>query len=374
MLETYGSPEKAIETLKKNLSTNPIHSRLDMQVLLNALGREEESFEVSNQLMKIAPEDPRVLFNHGWHWLKRGELQKGLFYLEYGRQLGTYGHKPLPSSQPLWAPETGRGHRVHLVLEGGFGDEMIHLRFGRDLVERHDCKVTVICHPKLADLVARLPWVSAVAQREAALGIYHDSWLPGMSAALALGLEFKDIQGTPYFKAHPPLVKQWGGLINRGGNRLKVGIRWSGNPQFEHQQLRLFPPELLIGLREIPGIQLYSFQRDNDLRELPEDIVDLGPHLKSWDDTAAALSQMDLMISSCTSVAHLSAALGRPTWVVVPALPYFVWAIPGRTSPWYDSVRLFRQAVFGSWDNVDRDLRRELLEWIGQHASAPARP
>jgi hypothetical protein len=360
---TYGSPDAAVEGLRKETKTKPIDSRLDLQVLLNALGREEESFEISMQLVELAPKDPRILFNHGWHWLKRGQMQKGMALLENGRQLETYGHKPIQSIRSLWSPQTGRGHRVHLVLEGGFGDEMIHFRFARDLVEKYDCKVNVICQPTIASLFARSPYVGCVAVREACLGIYHDSWLPGMSAALALGFEFKDISGKPYMYADQTKTVTWRRRLGDTG-KLKVGIRWAGNPKFEHQQFRLFPPNILFELRQNPNVQLYSFQKDSTLSRLPEGIIDLAPDLNEWDDTAAALMNMDLMISSCTSVAHLSAGLGKPTWVVVPALPYFVWALPGDTSPWYDSVRLFRQGVFGTWTDVAENLKSALSNWV----------
>jgi hypothetical protein len=383
ILEHAGSPEKALQLLKADCETNPVDARLNLQVLYNTLGREEESFATSCELLKLAPEDPRVLFNHGWHWLKRGELQKGLSYLEHGRPLNTYGNPPPASKKPRWTRQlqtasadlvsqgastrdlpSHEAHHVLLVLEGGLGDEIIHLRFGKDLVERHGCKVTVICNPSLASVIARIPWVGAVAQREAALGIYHDSWLPGMSAALALGMEYPDISGKPYLTPSPSRVAKWKPALRRAaGSKLRVGIRWAGNPQFEHQQHRLFPPQLLVNLHELAGVQLFSFQRDDNLLSLPPEIIDLGPDLGDWEDTAAALSEMDLVISSCTSIAHMSAALGVPTWVVVPALPYFIWALPGDTSPWYDSVRLFRQGVFGEWRDVADSLKHGLHEW-----------
>ena len=358
----YGSPENVVRNLTLGCEQEPVNKRLDLQVFLNAMGKEEEAFEISNQLVEIAPEDPRVLFNRGWHLLRRKQFQKGMRLLEYGRPLKTYGHERLPSSRPLWTPETGRGHRVHLVLEGGFGDEMIHFRFGKDLTEKYGCKVTVICIPALAPVFGESSWVAAIAQREAALGIYHDSWLPGMSSSLALGYEIDDIPSTPYITPNPTRVKQWASLLKT--DKLKIGIRWAGSPQFEHQQLRRFPPEILMELRKNPKVQLYSFQRDDNLVDLPTEIVDLAPHIKAWEDTAAALSNMDLVISSCTSVAHLSAAMGKPTWVLVPALPYFPWAPPGKTSAWYDSVTLFRQERFGDWNGVRKELHESFADFV----------
>lgn len=365
--QTYGSLENAALELEKIISRRPgeVGHRLDLQVVLNTLGREEESFAISNELIEIAPNDARVLFNRGWHILRRGDLQKGLALLEFGRGLRSYGRPPLASRQALWMPERGRGQRVHLMLEGGLGDELIHFRFAKTLSEEYGCKVSVICHLSLASLIARQKWVSAVLQVEAALGVYHDSWLPAMSAAFALGMEFKDLPRSPYLEADPVRVKFWRSKTDRmADGKLKVGIRWAGNPDFEHQQFRLFPPEILTSLGENPSVQIFSFQRDNNLLDLPNHIVDLAPDLREWDDTAAALMNMDLMISSCTSVAHLSAALGRPTWVITPALPYFIWAPPGETSPWYETARVFRQAKFGSWKNVESEVRGALNEFI----------
>ena len=375
LLSRAGSPENALNALYANIVAQPVDTRLNLQVVLNVLGREEDSFLYSNQLMVIAPNDLRVRFNHGWHLLKRGQLEQGLMYLESGRPLETYGHKPLPTRQPLWRPENGFGHRIHLVLEGGLGDEMIHFRFGRDLTEKYGCRVTVICNASLSDIFARQPWVAAVSQREASLDLPHDSWLPGMSAALALGLQFKDLRGEAYILPCEAHKAQWCERLTaltaqERTRRFRVGIRWAGNPQFEHQQFRLFPPELLLSLVDIPEIQFFSFQRDDSLVNLPPEIVDLAPHLRTWDDTAAALANMDLVISSCTSVAHMSAAIGQPTWVVVPVLPYFVWALPGETSPWYNSVRLFRQSRFGDWSDVARELR-EALTYRFVNASLP---
>lgn len=362
LLVSYVTPEKAIEDLRKNIPNQPLNARLDLQVFLNAMGREEESFEMSNQLLQIAPQDPRVLFNRGWHLIKRGELKNGMSLLEHGRALNSYGHPQLPSVRPHWNISNGHNQRVHLVLEGGLGDQIIHFRFAQDLTEKFGCHVTVICDPSLAPLFTGQKWVAAVAQKEAALGIYHDSWLPGMSAALALQYEFKDLSGKPYLTASPSKVAEWKSLLMT--KKLKVGIRWAGNPKFEHQQLRRFPEDILFDLRHNPEIQLYSFQRDDGLLPLSEDIIDLGPHLKSWDDTAAAIEHMDLMISSCTSVAHASAALGKKTWVLVPALPYFIWAPPGRSSKWYDAVTLFRQDRYGDWENVREKLHSEFQQWI----------
>ncbi len=370
MFATYKTQDEIVNVLKGHAQSGIPEAFLDLQVFLNAMGREEESFAVSSDAIAQFPNDPRVLFNRGWHLLKRGRLQEGLAHLEHGRDLKTYGHlEPLGTRFPFWTQETGKGRRVHLVLEGGFGDEIIHFRFGKILKEKYGCHVNVICSPGLATVFAREPWVSSVLQREAALGVLHDCWLPGMSAALALGLEYKDIPDESYLRPDPERKKIWKSFLGGTSTKKKIGIRWAGNPQFEHQQLRQFDPQMLLQFADNPNVQLYSFQRDNDLISLPENVIDLGPQLKDWEDTAAALTEMDLVISSCTSVAHMSAALGCPTWVIVPALPYFIWSIPGETSPWYKSARVFRQEAFGDWQSVTTQLQKSVGDFLSRSAS-----
>lgn len=142
----------------------------------------------------------------------------------------------------------------------------------------------------------------------------------------------------------------------------KVGIRWSGNPKFEHQQFRIFPPEYLIDLHKYDQIQFYSLQRDNDIKELPEQITDLQHLIISWEDTCAAIANLDLVITSCTSIAHVSAAMGKPTWVVVPILPYHVWAYGDQHSPWYPTTtKIYRQTEFSSWNQPFEQVENDLI-------------
>ena len=158
-----------------------------------------------------------------------------------------------------------------------------------------------------------------------------------------------------------PLWKE----ILKKTDKLKVGIRWSGSPLFEHQQFRIFPPEKLINLSKYTELEFYSLQRDTDTRELPDEIFDLQHLIISWEDTAACIHNLDLVITSCTSIAHLSAAMGKPTWVIVPLLPYHIWAYGGDHSPWYQkTTRVFRQIKFGDWTETFEKLEVELVKYF----------
>jgi ADP-heptose:LPS heptosyltransferase len=102
-------------------------------------------------------------------------------------------------------------------------------------------------------------------------------------------------------------------------------------------------------------------QRDNDLIELPNSIIDLQNILISWEDTAACIENLDLVITSCTSIAHLASAMGKPTWVIVPILPYHIWAYGDEHSPWYqETTKVFKQKTFGKWNEAFEKVENEL--------------
>ena len=136
---------------------------------------------------------------------------------------------------------------------------------------------------------------------------------------------------------------------------MRVGIRWSGNPKFEHEQHRRFDPAPLFALQ---GVELVSLQKD-PTAPVPNHVT--VPSLATWEETRDVISGLDLVITSCTSVAHLSGAMGVPTWTIVPILAYYLWALPGDDTPWYNSMRLYRQERAGDWDapfdRIHQDLR-----------------
>lgn len=282
-------------------------------------------------------DDPRVMFNLGWHEVRRGHLSAGLRLMDAGRFLNCYGLPPLPGR--IWRNEPLDGRTLLFRQEGGYGDQILNFRFARDFAAR-GARVVVSCAPGLQPIFSRHGFITC--DNGHAHGLHHDFWMPAMSAPHVLGYEHDTLDGARYLTALPrPRLPAAPGT-------LRVGLRWAGNPEFEHQQHRLFPPEPLIGLHDVPGVTLYSLQRDESLRDdLP--FADLRHMLTDWEATAAIIAGLDLVISSCTSVAHLAAALGVETWIVVPILPYMPWAQPGDRSPWYRSVRLFRQQAFGCW-------------------------
>ena len=349
---------------------------IDAQLRLQLVGKHKEARELSDKLERIGPDkivDPngkntqdiwfRHCFNRGWFMIQDGKYQEGCKLLEHGRYLNVYGSPPLRTNAPIFNPEENsiKGKSIIVSLEGGFGDEIIHARFATEYKKQGAKAVYLAAAPELVSVLSRIEGVDKVILRNQADTVEHDYWVPGFSAGWVAGLEFDNFPSDPYLTPIPTSVEVWKSIIN--SDKIKVGIRWSGNPKFEHQQFRRFPVEFLTNLANQKELQLYSFQRDHNTVPLPDNIIDLQHLLLSWEDTLAAIQNVDIMITSCTSVAHLAAALGKETWVIVPILPYHTWT-PGApessTTPYYKTVKIYRQKEAGLWNSTFQELYKDL--------------
>jgi len=224
-----------------------------------------------------------------------------------------------------------------LYLEGGLGDQIHQVRFAKHITAR-GCKVIVACSGPLASLFVDVEGVSSVIQHEAAFGIYHDFYVQGMSAIVPLGFELEDLSGEAYI-TKPKTIK---------GFRKRIGLRWQGQTAFEAEHNKKFPYELMFNALEGVDAEFISLQRDEGAEACPTWVKQVP--LDTWEDTRQATASCDLVISSCTSVSHLSAAMGVETWVVTPVMSYFLYAMDGETCPYYDTMKLLRQEVFGNWE------------------------
>jgi len=349
---------------------------IDLMLELQLQGKHSEARQISDNLDKLGfdriPTNPgqsrediwrRHCFNRGWFFLQDGDYQTGCHLLENGRFLNVYGSPPLQTGAPLFNPKIHniKNKSIIISLEGGYGDEIIHARFATSYKNQGAKAVYLACSPELTSVFSRIEGVDKVILRNEAHTVPHDFWIPGFSAGWVAGHTFEKFPSKPYLHPLKESVDLWRSIVS--SDKIKVGIRWAGNPKFEHQQFRRFPEEFLTNLSKYKELQLYSLQRDHNLTTLPKEINDLQHFLLSWEDTMAAIAHMDIVISSCTSVAHLAAAMGKETWVIVPALPYHTWtagAPKSTSSPFYESVRIFRQTKKGAWNDTFQGLYKAL--------------
>ncbi len=304
------------------LPTDP----LNIQVEAALRGDFEEAEALCAAIQELRPTDNRAAFNRGWYALRHGRMAQGFELLDRGRAEGVFGN-PNPSAMPKYEGQVLNGKTVLLVCEGGLGDQIHSARWARDIVGRGG-RCVLACAPELAPLLLQAEGVSAVVESRAAGGVYHHFHVLGMSGYLS----FREVNSAPYI---PCRTK-----IRHTG---RTGLRWAGNPEFEHEQHRTFDPTPLFNL---PG-ELVSLQRDTNTDIIPPHVQ--RPCLDTWLDTKAVIESLDLVITSCTSVAHLAAAMGKETWIIAPILPYYLWADGKDGSIWYRNVKLYRQETFGDW-------------------------
>ncbi len=329
-----------------------ILNQLDDSLNLALQGRVDESEKI---LYSLDQSDPRVQFNLGWHNMRRGKLHEGFLGLDKGREVNVFGGTT-PLHTPRYIDQNLKDKYLLFINEGGLGDEIINIRFVKNYYDM-GAKVIVASTPALYPIFSKLPYIHTLVDRAHHKTVYHDYWIPAMSAALPLKLEYKDLNGSAYLNYFSPKY------FPNKTKQLKVGLKWAGNPKFEHQQYRRFPIENMIRFTEIKNCKFYSLQRDEDLIDRNNPFIDLKYQLKTWKDTAEIIMSMDLIITSCTSVAHLSGAMGKPTWVILPMLPYYIWSLPGNMSPWYNTVKLYRQKKYGEWKSIFDEIYNDLTEY-----------
>ena len=309
-------------------------STLDKQLAAGIAGDFNLGWLLSEQLKEDDPNCPRAAFNRGWYEMRHGNLLAGQNLLDAGRNINVYGNQHCGNPAPIW---DGKAQgKIMLVLEGGLGDQIHGMRYIREIEPS-----IVACSRELFGLIPGIQYVTT----DAAGGIDCDFWVPSMSAITVLRWEYDNIDGSPYIERTAKTIKG------------QTGLRWQGNPKFEHEQHRLFPAELMFDAFEKQNC--ISLQRDEGSEKCPDWVRKVD--LSDWAATRKAISSCERVITSCTSVAHLAAAMGVETWIVTPVLPYYLWALPQETTPWYNKVRLFRQEKHGNW-NVPFAQIKEIIQ------------
>ena len=319
--------------LKTPRTIPKIHD-LDLQLAASTRGDFAEGWRIAKELEYKEPWNNRAAYNRGWYYLSMGEIQKGYQLMDRGRIEGVFGNKKPEVPTEQW---DGKSKGIVLLyLEGGLGDQIHQVRYARDIAIRGR-RVIVCCSGPLASLFSDVEGVSAVIQHEAAFGVYHDYWVAGMSAVVPLGLELKDLRGSPYIDK-PMTIK---------GRKKRIGLRWLGQTKFEHEHHKAFDADLMFDAVQKADAEFISLQRDEGAEHCPAWVKTVP--LNTWEDTRRAIASCDLVITSCTSVSHLAGAMGIETWVITPVMPYFLYALEGENTPYYDSFTIFRQEVFGDW-------------------------
>lgn len=349
-------------------------------LVLENLGRHDEAEHHFKQALEFNPAYINAKWCRSMMRLALGDYERGFEEYEaripFRQQEGRPVYPKFPA--PYWQGEDIRGKRMFCCIEQGIGDTILFSRFLPWLRDKvgPDGKVYLCCaheimvllwNFQIAGVVEYVPEGIPIPECDYSVVTGSLPWhsrctldtLPGDP-----GLIWERVQTqTRIGKANVP--------VPLGPDPFKVGICWTGNPEQDRNDERTIPLELMLTLAEHPHVWLYSLQvgpAQADIERLgAKDIVcDLGPQLKERGLTVAAtaLMQMDLVVTCCTVIAHMCGALGKEAWVVLCKNPYWVWMHERPDSPWYPSLRLFRQTQTDDWKSVMQQVRDELIDKV----------
>ncbi len=327
--------------------------------------RVDEAITGFRRATAIDPASPDAHRNLGMALLVAGRFEEG--WREYEWRLRCKDaptHAAMPT-KPRWNGEPPEGRRILLHGEQGLGDALQFCRYA-PLVAARGGRVILGLPAPLKRVMSGLPGVERFVNGQLPTDAF-DLHLPMLSLGEVFGTQMDTIpHRVPYLSAEPELVARWGERLKEVGG-LKVGIVWAGSPTHGNDKNRSIGLAPFARLAAIPGVSLVSIQKGptegqaaNPPGGFP--LLNLSPDIHDFADTAAIMAGLDLVVCVDTSVAHLAGALGVPVWVMVPFAPDWRWMLDRDDSPWYPTMRLFRQDRPGSWENALDRLEQALRE------------
>ena len=319
-------------------------------IILLRMGRDEEALHALLRSVERKPDCWKSHFNLALLYLRHGRFAEGWRHYDWRFRAGGFPAVRAGRPQPLWDGRRLDGETVLLCAEQGLGDVIQFLRFAPE-VQNRGARLLLECPTPLRTLMADLPFLAGTVD-PAEPCADADYQFPLMSVPRLLDERFDPSPlSFPYLKAPSPTVGSTHPSLAHGDQ--KIGIAWTGDPDNPFNPIRSCQPEDFRPLSRIPETQLYSLQfQDGGLSAATlseHGIRSLGPALGDFAQTSALLHELDLVITVDTALAHLAGALGRETWLLLSRPCDWRWSVEGSTTPWYPSLRLFRQARSGDW-------------------------
>ena len=337
----------------------------NLGIVLMGRCRHEEAVAHFRKALELRPVYHEAVSNMSQALLTLGQFREGWERYEARWKLAVL--PPRPFRQPWWRGESIVGQTILLHAEQGLGDTLQFLRYV-PIVRALGADVVVEIQPELLRLAAPLarPGIRLV-QRGNPLP-HFDVHCPLLSIPGVLACELDTIpQPGGELAPDPELVRGWKERLGQGGG-LRVGLVWAGNPQHGNDHHRSFRPLAFGPLLDVPGVRFFSMQKnrregdDADLARLGK-VEDIAPLLTDFAESAAALCALDLLVAADTSIVHLAGAIRRPVWTMVPFSPDWRWMLGRDDTPWYPSMRLFRQPRQRDWKSVFARVAEELARF-----------
>jgi tetratricopeptide (TPR) repeat protein len=406
-----GRRDEALDCYQRVLQLRPdnLATLIQAGVLLDAANRDEEALALYRRALAVRPGDPEAALNLGLLLQKRGEypaaieaydlalrtrpdhgeaaLARALTLLTMGdyargwpayevRYQGRFEYPRVTAPAldfPMWRGEPLAGRRILLVGEQGYGDQIQFIRYAAVLA-RQGAMVDVAADRRLARLFAGVPGVRNVVSGVPRDSRDYDCWSLLMSVPLHVGTTVDTVPGgLPYLTPPADDRRKWAGRLRAlPEGRPRVGLVWSGR-----ERPRSMAFENLLPLARLRGLSFVGLQfGDKAAGRGPEGFpaLDLGAEVGDFADQAALIANLDLLLTVDTAVVHVAAAMGSRVWIMMPFNPDWRWLARRADSPWYPSVRIYRQERLGDWASLVERVARDLEDPAIRPAAGKHRP
>ncbi len=361
--------DEAIGCIQESLRLRPdAHEAHDnLGATLARLGKWDEALACHNHALKLQPYYAEAHRNRAFIWLARGDFERG--WPEFEWRLSCRRHVGANPNCPRWTGEDLKGKTILLHAEQGLGDTIQFIRFVAEVRNRNAGGVVVICPKPLLRLIARFPGIDFLTDEGSPVppfDVHASIW----SLPAILGTTLANLPSPrAYLSVDSGTISRWRTIMARAlgetgtGHAMKLGIVWQGNPKHRTDRLRSFRLDQLEPLARVPGVRLISLQKEHGLDQLGAldgqfSVTTLTNETagseddRDFLDTAAIVTQLDLVVTPDSAVAHLAGSLGTPVWVALPSAAEWRWMLDREDSPWYPSMRLFRQKTAGDWRGI----------------------
>jgi tetratricopeptide (TPR) repeat protein/ADP-heptose:LPS heptosyltransferase len=376
-LRDLGQVDEAIARFNDALRLKPEYAEAynNLGIALVIENRLEDAVALYGRALELKPDYPDARKNRSLAWLAQGDFQQG--WREYEFRWHNKHMPPRKFAQPRWDGSPLAGRTIMIYPEQGLGDSIQFVRF-LPLLQQQGGKVVFECQRALVNLLSSCRGFDALVPEKTPLPPF-DVQAPMMSLPHLLGVHSEAVPAeAPYIFPEPNRIRLWGQLLAHLSG-FKVGIAWQGNPRFKADRHRSVPLRHFAPLASVPGVRLISLQKGKGTEQMASAgfrLLELGNDLDkagAFLDTAAIMQNLDLVITSDTAIAHLAGALGVPVWVAVTFAPDWRWMRNRTDSPWYPTMRLFRQPKRADWPSVFAQMKDALSQLVAKGQEDPRR-
>ena len=357
--DSFGDFENAIKNFKLVLESDKEYDKKSLAAYnLGVFAKEnhevEKAINYYSKSLQLNPNFADAIWNRALLYLFLGDFEKG--WKDYSYRFEKANPiKKRKFEKPFWNGEDLNGKRIFVLCEQGFGDNIQFVRLTKKLKDL-GAYVIFECKGELKSLFENLDYIDEFVEYKKDFSDF-DYVVYLMDIPNFISLKLEDVKGEKYLFADEKKVGKFSELFDKA--YFNVGISWKGNSLHENDKNRSVRLEFFEKLKN-EKIKFYSLQKDSEENLEKFGIIDLKDKINDFSDTSGIIENLDLVISVDTSIAHLSGALGKKCWVLLPFVPDWRWLDKRDDSPWYSSVKLFRQKEKGNWESVFEEVKKEL--------------